>query len=234
MDELFSAVCNTIAYTFISTTICIMLSSWIVYNIIFKIKKNSIKIILLLIFMLPSLLSSVSNSIIWKYLFTYNYGFINNILVSLGGTKIYWLTEYSFSLFILCSANIIRATGYYMLFFIPAMLQVPQNIFRASIIDGASHKTIYLKQIMPYINPYLKITLLLCLIDNLKQYDLHYLILGNKAMQSANINTLFTLYYKYFYTINNRAMACAIAVIGIIVIVFVLIMFLIAFKIIYG
>ncbi len=87
---------------------------------------------------LPNVVSAVALATMWiQYVFNQDYGMLNVIIRSFGGEGVKWLgTDMKFWSMLI--AFIFGAVGYYMLIFISGIEKIPQDIYEAATIDGAS------------------------------------------------------------------------------------------------
>lgn len=221
-NSMFAILCNTLAFSIISTIICVGLASWITFYIIFIEKHIFVKKIILYTCLIPMLLSSVTINILWRYYFNYKYGIINGALISMGFSPIRWLTQHTPAMFVLCFVSIWKNVGYYMIMFLAAYRNIKQNTINAAKIDCSSNMRIYLKIGLPSIISYLLMTFILNLIDLVTDYSTIYLLFGDKAASVANIHTFASLFYHYMYYAPNRGLASAISVINVLLIIILL------------
>lgn len=87
----------------------------------------------------PSLLPVIGAASIWAFLFANEIGLINSVLRSIPrlGT-INWLGDPNNVLLAVIIVNIWKQTGYYMLFYLAGLQNVPKDIYEAGKLDGAS------------------------------------------------------------------------------------------------
>ena len=87
---------------------------------------------------MPNIISAVALATMWiQYIFQYDYGLLNEIVKLLGGEKIKWLgTDLKF--WAMTASFIFGSVGYYMLIYISGIEGIPQDLFEAATIDGAS------------------------------------------------------------------------------------------------
>ncbi|USF27989.1 Diacetylchitobiose uptake system permease protein NgcF [Firmicutes bacterium ASF500] len=87
---------------------------------------------------MPNIISAVALATMWiQYIFNYDYGLLNEIVQFLGGDKIKWLgTDLKF--WAMTGSFIFGSVGYYMLIYISGIEGIPQDLYEAATIDGAS------------------------------------------------------------------------------------------------
>lgn len=87
---------------------------------------------------LPNIISAVALATMWiQYIFNYDYGMLNEIVQLFGGEKVKWLgTDLKF--WAMTGSFIFGSVGYYMLIYISGIEGIPQDLYEAATIDGAS------------------------------------------------------------------------------------------------
>lgn len=87
---------------------------------------------------LPNIISAVAMATMWiQYVFSYEYGLLNNIINIFGLESIKWLgTDLKF--YAMLIAFVYGSIGYYMLVFLSGIEQIPQELYDAATVDGAN------------------------------------------------------------------------------------------------
>ena len=104
---------NTFGYAFITVFLQIVLALILSICLNTKIKfKKAIRTILFI----PYVCSMVAISIMWKWVFDYNYGILNDILISMNMNPINWLREESTSMIVIIIMSIWSGLGFNMFY----------------------------------------------------------------------------------------------------------------------
>ena len=87
---------------------------------------------------MPNVISAVALATMWiQYIFNQQYGMLNSLIKFFNRTPINWLaTDMKF--WATLGSFIFGAVGYYMLIFISGIEKIPQDLYEAATIDGAS------------------------------------------------------------------------------------------------
>ncbi|KLO21932.1 ABC transporter permease [Marinitoga sp. 1197] len=105
-------------------------------------------------FFLPSVISMVVISTIWMYLYSAN-GFFNNMLTLLGfkslGTS--WLASTKTALISIMIMDIWAAIGYYTILFLAGLQSIPNEVYEAASIDGATKTQTFFSITLPLLKP---------------------------------------------------------------------------------
>jgi multiple sugar transport system permease protein len=91
-------------------------------------------------FYLPVITPLVVSAIIWKWVYQGNYGLLNYYLLELGIIKerIFWLADPNLALPALIIMGIWGATGNSMVIYLAGLQSIPEEMYDAAKVDGAS------------------------------------------------------------------------------------------------
>lgn len=84
----------------------------------------------------PVLVPGVVAGLIWLFLTNPEFGLLNNILRGVGAQPVTWLGA-STALPTLAAVDVWRNTGYWAIFFVAALIGLPQELYQAASLDGA-------------------------------------------------------------------------------------------------
>ena len=98
---------------------------------------------------MPNIISAVALATMWiQYIFSYDYGLINEIIQLFGGDKIKWLSS-DLKFWSMLAAFIFGSVGYYMLIYISGIEGIPKDLYEAATLDGASKVSQFTHITMP-------------------------------------------------------------------------------------
>jgi sn-glycerol 3-phosphate transport system permease protein len=100
----------------------------------------------------PVMLPFLGAASIWAYLYADNIGFINIILHDLGLERIGWTRDANLVLVSLMLVAIWKQTGFYMIFYLAGLQNLPQDIYEAAQLDGARAWQRVLRLTVPLLN----------------------------------------------------------------------------------
>jgi cellobiose transport system permease protein len=173
--------------------------------------------------LLPNITSVVAVAIIFGQLFGRDYGLVNWLLGLVGVGKIDWQAGEASSQVAISAMIIWRWTGYNALIYLAAMQAVPQDLYAAASIDGASSFQQLRKITIPAIRPTIIFTVIVSTIGGM-QVLAEPLLFGGGAISGGSDRQFQTL-SLYLYEVGfNRwefgyASAAAWVMFGLIVIV---------------
>jgi len=165
--------------------------------------------------MMPMMLSPVVVGFLWRYMFNSEWGVINYLATTIGLEKIDWLGQTNAALFAAAAADTWMWTPFIILLATAAFRGIPDTIYEAAEVDGASPAYTFFTITLPMSAPVLFIALILRLIDSFKQYDLFFALTGGgpgSSTETVSFAVAKTA-FSYFYTGEASALAVVLLVI---------------------
>jgi multiple sugar transport system permease protein len=129
-------------------------------------------------YMLPMLLSPVAVSYIWKMIFDYNRGPANHFLSFFRIPPVEWLSGEISAIISLVIVDVWQWTPFMILTILAAFEALPEELFEAAVVDGASPVKIFQKITLPLALPVVVTIVLLRTIDAFKVFDTIYILTG--------------------------------------------------------
>ena len=162
----------TFTYAFMTVPLKLIFAMFIAYILNFKIKGVGL---FRTAYYVPSILGgSVAIAVLWKALFK-NDGVINTILVMLGFESINFLADKNWALFIICLLRVWQF-GSAMVLFLAALKGVPEDLYEAASIDGATKGRQFLSITIPLISPVIFYNLVTQLVQAFQEFNGPYII----------------------------------------------------------
>ncbi|MHC5228196.1 carbohydrate ABC transporter permease [Enterococcus sp. LJL99] len=175
---------------------------------------------------LPVLLSSLVVGITINWMFSQEYGLINFIIQSFGGTAIEWGSHKVLATFIISVASTWASTGFFMIIYIGAINNLNQEIYEAADMDGATPFQRFVRITIPLLAPTTFLVTLLSTVNLLKEYAL----IQGITQGGPGTSTTFIIQYIFDKGFNQSHYGYAASISVIIMIVFAIIAF-VQFKI---
>lgn len=171
---------------------------------------------------LPSVFSAVVVGFIWTMIYDYNYGLINNFLISIGEQALIkpWLSLPKTALYLVSIPLVWQYIGFYMIILLSAFSSIDKDILAMAEIDGADglRKALYIT--LPLIKNTVLVCITLCIAGNMKAFDHIYVMTyggpGTSTMTMAlyAYNSSFVRYQMGY----GSSMSIAILVLSLILI----------------
>ncbi len=170
---------------------------------------------------LPMAISFVGASIIWKFMYEYRFydppavennpnqiGFINQIIVWLGGTPQNFLLNSPWNNFFLIAVMIWIQAGFAMTILSAAIKAIPSEITEAARLDGVSSLQLFRFVTVPSIRPTLIVVLTTIAIGCLKVFDIVRTMTAGRYGTSVVANE----FYTQSFSAGNQGLGAALAV----------------------
>lgn len=119
-------------------------------------------------FFAPVVMSLVVVSILWLYLLNPSEGLLNQILLKMGFSAQPFLTDPKQAMYIIILVSAWQGAGYQMLIFLAGLQNIPESIYEAARIDGASKWEQFRNITLPLLKPTSLMILTTTLIDAFK------------------------------------------------------------------
>jgi len=165
-----------------------------------------------MLFILPWAVPNYITALIWKGMFTGEYGAINSILDLAGLDNVSWFGSWASSF----SANVITNTWlgfpFMMVVALGALESIPRELYEAAAVDGASAWQRFRHITLPHLRPALGPAIALGSIWTFNMFNVIYLVSAGAPGGSTNI--LVTDAYRWAFERGERyGMAAAYATI---------------------
>lgn len=121
---------------------------------------------------LPVLISALVVGITINWMFGQEYGLINYLIQSFGGTALPWSLNSKLATFVISYASNWASTGFYMIMFIGGINNISKELYEAAGVDGAKGYQAFFRITLPLLSPTIFIVLLLSTVNLLKEYAL--------------------------------------------------------------
>ncbi len=196
---------RTFAYAFITVPLKLAFALFIAYILNYKIKGVNL---FRTAYYIPSILGgSVAIAVLWKALFR-DEGLINAFLGIFGVQGPNWLSDTNYALFIISLLRVWQF-GSAMVLFLAALKGVPQDLYEAATIDGASKAKQFFSITLPLITPVVFYNLVTQLVQAFQEFNGPYIITQGGPRNSTTLFSL--LIYKSAFQQNEMGMASAMA-----------------------
>lgn len=183
-----SAIKNTVIWMI--SLLAIQLPLAALSAIVLRRKPAGWKVMRAIIY-LPVLISLVSMANIWRMgVYEYSIGALNMIMNAFGMASVDWLGGLNSAL--ICTiATLVFYPGYYSIIILASLTAIPENLYEAAEIDGASKLQTDLHITIPYMKTIYGTCTLLSVISALKIFDTTYtLTAGGPAGRSTTLACL--------------------------------------------
>jgi multiple sugar transport system permease protein len=183
------------------------------------------------VYFLPFVTSSVAVSMVWRWIFSKNYGLINQILSELGFTKISWLNDPEKTIFILVILSIWRGLGYKVILFLAGLQAIDEKYYEAAKIDGANSFKLFSKITLPLLKPTLFFVLITSVISSFKIFDEVFVMYDKKTGPlKSGLTIVYYIFDKFYNQWQFSIAAAATFILFVIILAFTIVQLKIGSK----
>ena len=174
---------------------------------------------------LPVIIPAAAISVMWRYIYTPEYGLINQFLRAIGLEELCraWTADPDTALGAVIVTNTWRYAGFTMVLYYVAMLDIPKDVLESAQIDGANHWHLIRYFYLPLTRGTTEINLILTITGCLRAFDIFYLLTSGGPGTSTKVVSMWimeTAFQSYKY---GRALAMSIVLF--VIVVFTMVIF---------
>ncbi|MBV9615834.1 MAG: sugar ABC transporter permease [Ktedonobacteraceae bacterium] len=154
------------------------------------------------LYVVPWMATPVAMAVVWQWIFDPQYGALNSFLGFFGIHGLAWLSSKQLAMPAIAAVNIWQYTGYNMLFFLAGLQGIPDYLYEAAALDGASPIRRFFQVTLPLLNPTLFFVLVTTIIGSFQIFDTVYVMTqGGPANATNTINFyIFRQAFQFFHT----------------------------------
>jgi multiple sugar transport system permease protein len=149
----------------------------------------------------PVVTTLVAVAVIWMYLLHTRYGFVNYALSWLGVPRIDWLGDPHFAMPAIALFAVWKNFGYNMVIFLAALQAIPEDLYEAARIDGATPAQQLRFVTLPALAPTLLLVSLLTVAGYFQLFAEPYVMTQGGPLQSTT-SVLYLMYEDGFQSWN--------------------------------
>ncbi len=160
-------------------------------------------------FFAPVVTTVVAVAVIWRYLFHTRYGLVNWGLSYLGVDPVDWLGDPHWAMPTIILFAAWKNFGYNMIIFLAGLQAIPEDLYEAARIDGASRWRQFLHVTLPMLGPTLLLVGILTLAGYFQLFAEPYVMTQGGPLQST-VSVLYLMYdegFKWWNLGNASAVA---------------------------
>jgi multiple sugar transport system permease protein len=161
------------------------------------------------LFYLPELTPVVAASLIWAWILNTHFGIVNYFLSKLSLPPVPWLESTKWALASLILINLWTVGGSRMLIFLAGLQGVPEELYEAAALDGASAWIRLLHVTLPMISPVIFFNFLLGIIGSFQVFTPAYVITNGGPADSTLVYVLYVYRNAFQYFRMGYASAMA-------------------------
>jgi len=141
----------------------------------------------------PVIMTLVAVAVIWRYLLNTRYGVINYALGWLGIEPVDWLGDPHWAMPAIILFALWKSFGYNMVILLAGLQSIPQELYEAARMDGASRARLFWHITLPSLAPILLMVSILTIAGYFQLFAEPYVMTQGGPLQS----TVSVLYFMY-------------------------------------
>jgi len=149
------------------------------------------------VFLLPILVPGIVIGAIWKLMYNFDFGVINQLIGVTGMTPVDWLGNTATALASVIAVDVWHWTPFVFLLMLAGLESLPQDIYEATRVDGATFGQELRYVTLPLMLPTLVVTFVFRLIVGVKVFDEIYLLTGG-GPGTATVVVSYTIFRRFF------------------------------------
>ena len=151
---------------------------------------------------LPWAVPNYITALIWKGMFHQQYGAVNHLLSFFGIENISWFSSFSTAFIANLTTNVWLGFPFMMVVSLGALQSIPEDVYEAAAVDGASRWQAFWQITMPLLKPALFPAIILGTIWTFNQFNIIYLVSGGAPAGATDI--LITEAYRWAFERADR------------------------------
>lgn len=145
------------------------------------------------IYFAPVVTTLVAVAVVWRYIFHTRYGFLNYALSFFGIDPIDWMGDPHWAMPAIVILAVWKNFGYNMIILLAALQSIPDDLYEAARIDGASGWQLFRHVTLPGLAPVLTLVSILTMTGYFQLFAEPYVMTEGGPLQS----TLSVLYFMF-------------------------------------
>ena len=164
----------------------------------------------------PLLAPAVLVGLIWQFVANYDFGLFNLILTNLGIARVNFFGNGTYALLLIVFAEVWRGLGFWTLYFLASLQNVPEELLDAARVDGAKGFQRFRRVTVPMLRPMLLFAVVIAIIANFQVFDTVYVLTSGGPYQSTSTIVWFIWKRLFQFQQTGQGFAAAVLLLGII------------------
>jgi multiple sugar transport system permease protein len=171
--------------------------------------------------LVPWALTTVVSAKMWAWIYDGRYGVANDLLMRIGviDAPIIFLVRPEVTIWAMIAAEIWKTTPFMALLLLAGLQLIPQELYEASSLDGASRWQAFWRVTLPILKPTILVALLFRTIDAVRMFDLPRVLTNGGPGKSTETLVLYT--YNTMFTSLNFGYGSALAVMAFLIVMLI-------------
>lgn len=182
--DFWNAVKNTVLFTFLTVGMQLILG---LITALLLNRSLRGKTLFRAVFFLPCIIPSVILGIIWRWMYSPQYGLVNFFLQLLRLNPLGWLRDPTWALPALIFMSVWQWIGYHMIIYLAGLQGIPEQLYEAAKIDGATGWSCFRHITWPLLRPATMFLVIVSIINTFQIFDQVYVMTGGGPMGNTSV-----------------------------------------------
>lgn len=164
------------------------------------------------VYFAPVVMTLVAVAVVFRYLYHPDFGLLNRVLGLFGVSPVFWLGDPRYALLAIILLATWKNFGANMVVFLAGLGTIPESLYEAARLDGASAVRIFWHVTLPGLRPTLLFVSLTTVIGYFQLFAEPYVMTGGGGPNNATLSLVLHM-YKEGFRWWNLGYAAAVAVV---------------------
>jgi len=164
----------------------------------------------------PLLALAVLVGLIWQFVANYDFGLFNLLLHSVGLGRVNIFGNGTAALLVIVFAEVWRGLGFWTLYFLASLQNIPEELLDAARVDGAKGWRRFTRITVPLLRPMLLFAVVIAIIANFQVFDTVYVLTQGGPYESTSTIVWFIWKRLFQFQQTGQGYAGAVLLLGII------------------
>lgn len=201
------ALKNTMVYVVLGTPLSVIVS--LAAALLLNAKGVRLRGLFRTIYFVPVVTTLVAVAIVWRYIYHPHYGLLNYALGAVGIKPIDWLGDPHWAMPAIIFMAVWKNFGYNMLIFVAGLQTIPEDLYEAAAMDGASWWWRFVHVTLPGLAPVFLFVSVTTMIGQFQLFSEPYVMTQGGPLRSTT--SLVLLMYEEGFRWWRLGMASALA-----------------------
>lgn len=138
-------------------------------------------------FFVPVVASTVAVAMVWRWILNTEFGILNHVLGVFGVPSLSWLSNPGLVIPSIVLVAVWKNMGYNMVLFLAGLKAIPQHLYEAAAIDGASPVQRFRFITLPLLTPTLFFITVLSVIGSFQVFDIVFIMTGGGPGDASRV-----------------------------------------------
>jgi multiple sugar transport system permease protein/raffinose/stachyose/melibiose transport system permease protein len=216
-DQFRKAVTHSLVWAFVSPVVELLLAFVLAFMLYTKVRGWRI---FRVAWFAPMLLAGVVVSVLWKWIYNYDWGIINIVLrtIGLNGLATNWLGDPDIAFPALIAVTTWMFMGFNMVIMLASMASIPSELLEAAQVDGATTRQVIRNIMFPLLRPTIANLAILSFIGKMKQFEIVWVMTRGGPMLGTETVATYVFKRAFDWRTLDLGYPSAIAVLWFVVI----------------